>query len=98
MDTQYREKNNPDNTGPQGTIEPLTTLIDEGKFLRILTELPGVNEETIRFDIEKTTVTIAASDAGKEVKKTIVLPCEGSFCMKQFSEGVLKLTLEKISS
>jgi len=89
------EKNNSDNTGPPGIIKPVTTLIDEGKFLQVLTELPGVNEETIRFDIEKATVTIAASGAGRQVKKMIILPCEVSFCMKQFSGGVLKLTLEK---
>lgn len=89
------QANNSDNTGPSETVEPATTLLDEGKFLQILTELPGVNEETIRIDIEKATVTIAASDAGKPVKKMIMLPCEVSFCTKRFSGGVLKLTLEK---
>ncbi len=77
------------------TVEPATTLLDEGKFLRILAELPGVHEEMIRIDVEKTTVTIATSNGGKPVKKMITLPCEVSFCMKRFSEGVLTLTLEK---
>ena len=85
-------------TRPGETVEPATTLLDEGKFLQILTELPGVHEEMIRIDVEKTTVTIAASDAGKQVKKMITLPCEVSFCMKRFSEGVLTLTLEKNGS
>jgi HSP20 family molecular chaperone IbpA len=89
------QMNNTDTTGPAKTVEPATTLLDEGKFLQILTELPGVNEETIRIDIEKAAVTITASDAGKQVKKMIILPCEVSFCMKRFSGGVLKLTLEK---
>ena len=89
------QKNDSDDTGSSETIEPATTLIDEGKFLQILTELPGVNEKTISFDIEKASVTIAASDAGKPVKKLIILPCEVSFCVKRFSGGVLKLTLEK---
>ncbi|MFA5348652.1 MAG: hypothetical protein WC294_10985 [Methanoregula sp.] len=89
---------NSDDTGPGETIEPGTSLLDEGKFLHILTELPGVDEETIRIDIEKATVTITASEAGKEVKKMITLPFEISFCMKRFSGGVLKLTLEKTGS
>jgi len=84
--------------GPAETVEPATTLLDEGKFLHILTELPGIHEEMIRIDVEKTIVTIAASDAGKRVKKMITLPCEASFCMKRFSEGVLTLTLEKNGS
>ncbi|HJX56643.1 MAG TPA: Hsp20/alpha crystallin family protein [Methanoregula sp.] len=87
-----------DTPGPAKTIEPATTLLDEGKFLHILTELPGVHEEMIRIDVEKTTVTIAASDAGKQVRKMITFPCEVSFCMKRFSEGVLTLTLEKNGS
>jgi HSP20 family molecular chaperone IbpA len=86
---------NVDTTGPAGTVEPATTLLDDGRFLQILTELPGVHEETIRFDIEKAIVTIAASDDGKQVKKMIILPCEVSFYIKQFSGGVLTLTLEK---
>jgi len=84
--------------GPAETVEPATTLLDEGKFFHILTELPGIHEEMIRIDVEKTIVTIAASDAGKRVKKMITLPCEVNFCMKRFSEGVLTLTLEKNGS
>jgi HSP20 family molecular chaperone IbpA len=84
--------------GPAQTVEPGTTVLDEGKFLHILTELPGVHEEMIRIDIDSTTVTIAASDARKQVKKMITLPCEVSFCMKRFSGGVLTLTLEKKGS
>ena len=85
-------------TRPAEIVEPATTLLDEGKFLHILTELPGVHEEMIRIDVEKTTVTIAASDAGRQVKKMITLPCEVSFCIKRFSEGVLTLILEKNGS
>jgi len=84
--------------GSAETVEPATTLLDEGKYLHILTELPGVHEEMIKIDVEKTTVTIAASDAGKQVRKMITFPCEVSFCMKRFSEGVLTLTLEKNGS
>ena len=92
------QTNRSDIPGPAETIEPVTTLLDEGKFLHILTELPGVHEEMIRIDVEKNTVTIAASDAGKQVRKMITLPCEVSFCMKRFSGGVLTLTLEKKGS
>jgi len=92
------QTDNPDTTRPAETMEPATTLLDGGKFLQISAELPGVHEEMIRIDVEKTIVTIAASDAGKRVKKMITLPCEVNFCMKRFSEGVLTLTLEKNGS
>jgi HSP20 family molecular chaperone IbpA len=88
---------NSQDTRPIKTIEPATTLIDEGKFLRILTELPGIAEEKIKIDLENqsTSVTIVASDTVFQYKKVITIPCEVRFSKKRFSNGVLELTLEK---
>jgi HSP20 family molecular chaperone IbpA len=85
------------NTSPIQTIEPATTLIDKGKFLRILTELPGIAEEKIKIDLENssTSVTIVATDTVKHYKAVITIPCEVRFSKKRFSDGVLELTLEK---
>jgi HSP20 family molecular chaperone IbpA len=79
------------------TIEPVTTVIDEGKFLRILAELPGIAEEKIKIDLENhaTSVTIFAVNTVKQFKSVITIPCEVRFCKKRFSDGVLELTLEK---
>ena len=78
-------------------IEPVTTVIDEGKFLRILTELPGIEEQKIKIDLENqsTSVTIVAVNTVKQFKKVITIPCEVRFSKKKFYEGVLELTLEK---
>jgi len=91
---------NSQNTRPIKTIEPATTLIDEGKFLRILTELPGIAEEKIKIDLENqsTSVTIVASDTVFQYKKVITIPCEVRFSKKRFLNGVLELTLEKNGS
>ncbi len=79
------------------TIEPVTTIHDEGKFLRILTELPDIAEEKIRINLENssTSITIVAADTIKKYKKVITIPCEVKFSKKRFSNGVLELTLEK---
>jgi len=91
---------NSQNSRPIKTIEPETTLIDEGKFLRILTELPGIAEEKIKIDLENqsTSVTIVASDTVFQYKKVITIPCEVRFSKKRFLNGVLELTLEKNGS
>jgi HSP20 family molecular chaperone IbpA len=91
---------NSQNTRPIKTIEPTTTLIDEGKYLRILTELPGIAEEKIKIDLENqsTSVTIVASDTVFQYKKVITIPCEVRFSKKRFLNGVLELTLEKNGS
>lgn len=84
-------------TGPIRTIEPVSTLFDDGKFLRIVTELPGIAEEKIRVDLENssTLVTIFAADTVMQYKKVITIPCDVKFSKKRFSDGVLELTLEK---
>jgi HSP20 family molecular chaperone IbpA len=81
------------------TIEPVTTVIDEGKFLRILTELPGIVEEKIKIDLENhsTSVTIVAVNTVKQFKSVITIPCEVRFSKKRFIDGVLEITLEKIN-
>ncbi len=90
-------KENSKNTQPIDTIEPVTTIVDEGKFLRILTELPGISEEKIKIDLENksTLVTIHAMNTVKQYKKVITIPCEVRFSKKRFSDGILELTLEK---
>ena len=94
------QKENSQMTRTIKTIEPATTMIDEGKFLRILTELPGVAEEKIKIDLENssTSLTIIATDTVKQYKKVITIPCEVRFSKKRFSDGVLELTLEKNKS
>ena len=78
-------------------IEPVTKVIDEGRFLRILTELPDIAEEKIKIDLENhsTSVTIVAVNTVKEFKRVITIPCEVRFTKKRFSDGILEITLEK---
>lgn len=78
-------------------IEPVTTVIDEEKFVRILTELPDIAEEKIKIDLENhsTSVTIVAVNTVKLFKKVITIPCEVRFSKKRFSDGILEITLEK---
>jgi HSP20 family molecular chaperone IbpA len=91
---------NPKNSKPIKPIELATTLFDDGKCLRILTEMPGIAEEKIKIDLENssTSVTILASDTLKQYKKVINIPCEVRFSKKRFADGVLELTLEKTNN
>jgi HSP20 family molecular chaperone IbpA len=90
-----RHAGNLKNTDLQEIMEPVTTLRDEGKFIHISMELPGIGEEKIRIDLDKTIITIVASDSSRQYKKVIFLPVEVIFARKKFSDGVLFLTLEK---
>jgi HSP20 family molecular chaperone IbpA len=85
------------NTEKQDTVEPVTTLRQDGKFIHIVSKLPGITEEKIKIDIdlEKTTITIVAADTNKVYKKIISLPGDVIFSRKRFSDGELHLTVEK---
>jgi len=85
---------NSKNTSPLKTTEPAITLFDDGKFLRMLTELPVKVEENIRIDFEKSSGIIFASDIGRLYKKMITVPYEIRFRKKHLPDGVLELTLE----
>lgn len=92
-------KGNEKTTNTLKIIEPVTKVIDEGRFLRILIELPGIAEEKIKIDLENhsTSVTIVAVNTVKDFKSVITIPCEVRFSKKRFINGVLEITLEKIN-
>lgn len=79
------------------TEEPVTNLRDEGRFYCLTAELPGINEEKIFIDLEKSVLAISATDTGtgKKFRKLIRLPSEVRFGKKKFSDGVLNIILEK---
>jgi HSP20 family molecular chaperone IbpA len=89
----------PTNQKPE-IIEPVTTLRNDGKFIHIVSKLPGFFEEKIKIDIdlEKTTITIVAENTTKIYKKIISLPGDVVFSNKRFSDGELTLTVEKRKS
>jgi len=78
-------------------IEPVTTLRNDGKFIHIVSKLPGIAEEKIKIDIdlEKNMITIVAADSTRIYKKMITLPDDMIFRKKRFSDGELCLTVEK---
>lgn len=89
------------NTETEKTVkimEPATTVIDEGKFLRIRTELPGIEEQKIRIELENNPciVTILAINPSKQFEKKIPLLYQVRFSNKRFSDGILELAMEKV--
>ena len=83
------------------TAEPVTLLLDEGKSLRVIAELPGITEEKILIDLGETRIgNFCTPETGsrKKFRKVIALPIEVRLEKKNVKRGILDLTLEKISS
>lgn len=81
-------------------VEPVITVIDEGRFLRIRSELPGIEEQKIRIELENnpSSITILAKSTSHQFERKIPLPNMVRFSHKRFSDGILELALEKIRS
>jgi len=77
--------------------EPSTILINDDAFFRILTELPDIDEEEIRIELENNPAFVSITASGDEIiyRKTILIPGEVRFHKKRFSDGVLEIILEK---
>lgn len=91
---------NSENIRPLSITEPKVTILDEGKFFRIIIELPNMDEEKIRISFEHnpTLVMVIATNSTIQYKKIITFPCKLRFRKKHFFNGVLELILEKIKS
>ncbi|MGA2120964.1 MAG: Hsp20/alpha crystallin family protein [Methanoregula sp.] len=79
-------------------FDPPIRITDEGRHIRVGIDLPGVAEEQIRIDLEKTTFTISISEDQKTITKAIQVPRGARFFKKKFSDGVLEIVLEKPAS
>ncbi|GAG14483.1 unnamed protein product, partial [marine sediment metagenome] len=75
----------------------LLDIFDEGEYLNIIMELPGVKAEDILFKLEDKKITISASSISKKYHEEIDLPAEvdtKSF-HNSFNNNVLEIKLKK---
>jgi HSP20 family molecular chaperone IbpA len=86
-----KRENPKDNT----VFDPPVHMTDDGRHIHISIGLPGVAEEKIRIDIEKTTFTISIAEDGMTLNKTIRIPPGVRFFNKKFSDGLLVICLVK---
>ena len=70
-------------------------ITEEAGCIRILGELPGVSEESIRMDLEGRILVISAAAKEQSYRMAIALPWAARLGKKRFRDGVLDLFLEK---
>ncbi len=76
--------------------EPPADVFDEEAHLKVVAELPGIEEEDIEIDLHGAHLVISASTPAHKYHKEIVLPCapEGKV-ERLYRNGILELTLWK---
>jgi HSP20 family molecular chaperone IbpA len=68
---------------------------DEDRTIHVTIPLDGIAEEQIRFDLEKTTLTLSVTRDSEVVKKTLRVPGGTRFFKKKIHDGILEIILEK---
>lgn len=80
-------------SGPQ---EPPVDVFDEGTYLRVVAELPGIEEEDVKVDLRGTQLLLSAVAAARRYRKEVTLPCPPKGQMgRLYRNGILELTLRK---
>ena len=77
--------------------EPLVDLFDEADKIIIVAEIPGVEEEKIKIDVEGDILELRTENSDKKYHKEILLPSKvkKESIRSTYKNGVLEITLTK---
>jgi HSP20 family protein len=79
------------------TREPLVDIFDEGDHLLVLAELPGVEADDIRYEVEGDVLSLSAARGERKYQKEVVLPAPvlTKGATSSHRNGMFELTLLK---
>jgi HSP20 family protein len=77
--------------------EPMTDVFDEKEEIRIYSEMPGVNEADIKFDLKGDILDISAQSGDRKYHKEILLPMQvkKEALSHTYKNGVLEIRIKK---
>ena len=88
---------------PKGPVveevrEPLVDVFDEKGCIRLIAELPGVNQEEISVEVRGDILNLKAEGKERKYAKEILLPAKvkAESLHQSFHNGVLEITLQKV--
>jgi len=76
--------------------EMIVDIFDEGNYIKVIAELPGVAEQDIKTEVKGELLTISAKGISREYYKQVTLPCpiKGELD-SSYKNGILQLKAEK---
>jgi len=77
--------------------EPIVDIFDEKEEVRVIVEVPGVAEESIKTEIKGDVLTLEAKDTDRKYYKEIVLPkkVDAGTLKSRYKNGVLVIRIDK---
>jgi len=84
---------------PQERPEPKERppeLFDEGEHVKVIAEIPGVEEKDIKINLEKDGLTISVDVPDHKYQQDVKLPCEPKGTVeKSYKNGILEVKIKK---
>jgi HSP20 family protein len=78
---------------PCATGEPPVEVHHTGNEVKVITELPGITDDTLRLHVQGNTLVIDAGDADQHYRSSVALPPVDTGSMrKSLRNGVLEVT------
>jgi HSP20 family protein len=76
--------------------EVIVDVFDEGDYIKIIAELPGVTEQDIKTEVKGKLLTISATGISREYYKEVTLPCpiKGELD-SSYNNGILQVRIKK---
>jgi len=80
--------------------EPAVDVFDEGAEVVVIAELPGVGENAIALEVKDDILLLSASDAGREYRKEVLLPCavQAETVKSSYRNGILEIRVAKAAA
>jgi len=87
---------------PRGPVveevrEPIVDIFDERDHILVLAELPGVQQEDIKVEVEGDILKLTATGKTRKYAKEVLLPArvKGDTIKTTYNNGILEVTLPK---
>lgn len=79
------------------TREPIVDVFDEKDHIRIVAEVPGVEESHVQFDVEGDILKLSADHGERKYSKEVLLPCfvDEKPESQSFKNGIFELNFRK---
>jgi HSP20 family protein len=86
-------------TGPsvEDVREPLTDVFDEKREIRVLAEMPGINQADIHLDLKDDILDIRAESGKRKYHKEVLLPApvQPGTMTSHYNNGILEIKVSK---